>query len=206
MDDTNSNNIGNIQPVVSQDGNPGIKATTSPFVTTFYFDDFYDDKAVKAFSKSVEKLIRTSREYNDYIGLLRTNILALNKDNVLSNITTADVDLEFHHYPFTLYDIVQICMIQNMVNNVKFTSYSIAKEVMNLHYQNLVGLVPLTKTMHELAQSGDLFISSKQIFGNYKTFMTMYDKAISQDMKLKISKMEENTINNYPTDYKGILQ
>ena len=37
-----------------------------------------DDKAVKRFIQSTERLIRTSREYKAYIELLRTNIFALN--------------------------------------------------------------------------------------------------------------------------------
>ena len=50
--------IGNIKPV-SLGTNIGIKATDSPFATSFYFEDFYDDKQIKRFIKIVEKLVRT---------------------------------------------------------------------------------------------------------------------------------------------------
>ena len=65
-------------------------------------------KAYKKFIGNIERLIRSSREYKKYIELLRTNLSALNLDNILSNITNADAELEFHHYPFTLYDVVDV--------------------------------------------------------------------------------------------------
>ena len=197
--------IGNIKPV-SLGTNIGIKATDSPFATSFYFEDFYDDKQIKRFIKIVEKLVRTSKEYSTYIELLRTNIQALNHDNIMSNITTGDVDIEFHHYPFTLYEIIEILMTHHMVAEEKFTSFSIAKEVMSNHYKNIIGLVPLSKTNHELAHSGNIFISSKQIFGNYKDFIKLYYNGIGPDMMEKINTMERNTAANIPSDFKGLFK
>lgn len=200
----NENSIGNIEPIEVGD-NFGIKANDSPFAESFYFEDYYDDKLVKRFIKSVEKMVRTSREYKAYIELLRTNIHALNHDNILSNITTADVEMEFHHYPFSLYDIIEICMLQHIVAGEKFTSFMISKEVMDLHFKHQIGLVPLTKTMHELAHSGNIFISNKQVFGNYKNFMKFYSNGISRDLQDKIKEFEEMSKNNTPSDVKGLL-
>ena len=188
MSDTDKNSIGNIE-AISVGDDFGIKSTDSPFAESFYFEDYYDEKTVKCFIKNVEKLIRTSREYKAYIELLRTNIHVLNHDNILSNITNADVDLEFHHYPFSLYEIVEIVMLKHIAENEKFTSFQIAKEVMNLHYHHQIGLVPLTKTMHELAHSGNIFISNKQIFGNFRNLMKTHASGISRDLKDKIAEM-----------------
>ena len=120
------NSIGNIHPVEAN-GSFGIKSENSPFAESFYFEDFYDDKIVKKFIKNVEKLIRTSKEYKNYIENLRTNVLALNHDSILGNITTADVDLEFHHYPFTLYETVEVVMLDHFVNKKLFTSLKAKK-------------------------------------------------------------------------------
>lgn len=202
---TTGNTIGNVSSVETNDGQIGLKSDTSPFAECFYFQDFYDEAAVKKFAKNVERLIRTSREYKEYIELLRTNCIELNHDNILHNITTGDVDLEFHHYPFTLYDIVTIVMNQHVINAKKFTSFSIAKEVMELHYRHIIGLVPLTKTMHELAHDGKLFLSSKQIFGNYKQFMLEYDKAITIEQKSDVQEIEDMTDADVPSDIGGLL-
>lgn len=197
--------IGNIETV--ENGNDfGIKANDSPFAVSFYFDDYYNDKSVKTFIKNVEKLIRTSKEYKMYIELLRTNIFALNHDSIMTNITTADVDLEFHHNPFTLYDLVEITMLHHIANNEKFTSFSLAKEIMNLHYSHKIGLTPLTRTTHELVHSANLFISARQIFGDYHSFMEEYSDGISANLLQKVNTMEQMTEDGVPSDFKGIFK
>lgn len=201
---TEGNSIGNVASL-EVNGQIGLKSDSSPFAECFYFQDFYDEQAVKKFAKSVERLIRTSREYNEYIELLRTNCTVLNHDNILINITNADVDLEFHHYPFTLYDIVIIVMNKHIVNAEKFTSFSLAKEIMALHYRHIIGLVPLSKTMHELAHDGKIFLSKSQIFGNYEEFMKEYDSGITVEQKSNISKMEAMSNSGIPSDIGGIL-
>ena len=205
MPKIDNNIIGNID-AVSNDKVFGIKASDSPFAETFYFTDYYDDKLIKQFIKSVEKLVRTSVEYKTYIELLRTNIFALNHDSIMSNITTADVDLEFHHYPFTLYEIIECLMLQHIYDNENFTSFSIAKEVMDQHFKNNIGLVPLTKTTHELAHSGNLFISSKQIFGNYKKFMEEHPNGLTAEIIEKITLMEKRTNENIPSDFRRLIK
>ena len=205
MPKENKTVIGNIE-TVENETDFGIKANDSPFAVSFYFEDYYDDKAVKQFVKSVEKLIRTSKEYKMYIELLRTNIFALNHDSIMSNITTADVDLEFHHTPFTLYDIIEIVMLHKITNKEKFTSFSIAKEVMNLHFKHKIGLTPLTRTTHELAHSGNLFISKKQIFGDYHSFMNDYSDGISMNLMQKVAAMENMSNSNIPSDFKGLFK
>lgn len=198
------NSIGNVSSVESGE-QLGIKGDTSPFAECFYFQDFYDENVIKRFAKSVEKLIRTSREYNEYIELLRTNCAELNHDNILHNITNGDVDLEFHHYPFTLYDIVIIVMNKHVVDGEKFTSFSLAKEIMKLHYEHKIGIVPLTKTMHELAHDGKLFLSTKQIFGDYKKFMRDYAAGITVEQNADIAEIEQLSLANTPSDIGGLL-
>jgi len=200
-----NNKIGNIS-TVSEGEDFGIKADDSPFALSFYFEDFYDDRACKRFINCVERLIRQSKEYRTYIELLRTNVVELNHDNILSNITTADADLEFHHYPFTLYDIIEILMIHHITNKEKFTTFSIAKEVMALHYEHIIGLVPLTRTTHELAHSGNIFISCDQIFGKYEEFIKRYRDGISADKLEKVKTIKKYSEEGIPSDFKGLFK
>ena len=143
------NVIGNINSVTNNSGNTYLKSTNSIFSSSFYFQDFYDDKLVKKFIRSTEAIIRQSKEYNDYLALIKTNYNILNFDNVLSHISDTDACIEIHHYPFTLYDLVDTVMTYHLANKENFTSFSIAKEIMEEHFSHHIGFVPLTKTNHE---------------------------------------------------------
>lgn len=196
--------IGNVSSINGENV-LGIKADSSPFASSFYFNEFYDEKEVKKFIKNVERLVRTSKEYKTYISLLRSNIFALNHDSILGNITTADVDMEFHHYPLSLYDIIEVIITYNSLHEKPFTSFSIAKQVMEEHYKHRIGLVPLTETMHQLAHSGNIFLSDQQVFGDYKSFIKEYEDGVSNEILEKIKTMEEYSSNNVPSDFKGLL-
>ena len=198
------NKIGNIESI-EMNGQVAIKSENSPFATSFYFDNYYDDKAVKKFIKSCERMIRHSTEYKLYIEQLRSNLSELNRDVVQGNITTLDADLEFHHYPFSLYDLIEIYMIKAMLEDRKITTYSVSRAIMDLHYKHHVGLVPLGKTNHELVHDGKLFISENQIFGNFKQFARDYDIAISMDLKAKLKDLKNYTEKDSPTDFMGII-
>ena len=205
MAEITENVIGNIN-TIENETEVGLQSSSSPFCQTFYFEDYYDDKAVKAFIKSVEKLIRTSIEYKTYIEELRTSVFELNRDVVLHNITNADTSLEFHHYPLNLYEIVETCILHHVVNNEKFTSFSLAKEIMDLHFKHKIGIVPLSKTNHELAHSGNLFISKHQIFGNYEKFIEEYGDGLSIDIKNNLALLDKYTEDNVPIDFKGLFK
>lgn len=201
----NENTIGNVASIESEDGSLKIKAESSYYSENFYFADIFDEKMFKNFIKNTEKLIRTSKEYFSYIASLRSEISALNCDNILSNITSSDASLEFHHYPFSLFDIVDIVACSKLISKKQFTSFSLAKEIMNLHFDNLIGLVPLSKTTHELAHKGHLFFSTKQIYGKYKKFIDRYSNGISVDLKNKIKNLESSTASKSASDFEGIL-
>jgi len=198
------NKIGNIE-ATEINGKPVIKSENSPFAESLYFSKFYEEKQYKKFIKNIERLIRSSREYKIYTDLLRTNLKALNFDNILSYITSTDAEIEFHHYPFSLYDLVDIVCIDKFQKKQQFTSFEVAKEVMKLHFENYVGLVPLPTTNHELAHNGDLFLSKKQIFGDYNEIIKRYPKSIAPDLLEKVKEIEELSAKNMPSDVKGLF-
>lgn len=182
-----------------------IKSDKNICCESFYFSEIFDDVATKKFIKNTERLIRKSPEYNEYIHLLRTNVPTLNYDSVMSNIGTCDADLEFHHYPLTLYDIVEVVLNYHMLYKDKVTSFSIAKEVMDCHYKNIIGLVSLSNTMHQLSHLGSIFINKNQIFGDYSTFLQKYKDGMTFDIKKKVERIELFSDNNVAIDFKGIL-
>jgi hypothetical protein len=196
--------LGNIN-FQESNGNPIIKSDESMFPESFYFSKFYEEKAYTKFIKNIERTVRSSKEYKSYIEVLRSNVGALNFDNVLNNITNADAELEFHHYPFTLYELVDMVCVEKFLKKEKFTTFSIAKEIMSLHYKNLVGLVPLTKTNHELAHNGSLFFSKKQVFGEYDKLIERFNETLSSEIKEKLKRIDELTDSNAPSDIGGLF-
>ena len=186
--------------------NLSIKSDGNIFSEQYYYSDFFDEKGTRKFIKNIESLVRSSREYKNYIEQLRTNFSHLNQDAVMGNISTLDTDLEFHHYPFTLYDICEIVVMKGAADQKYESSFSAAKKIMDLHYKNIIGLVPLTKTNHELAHDGKIFLSTKQIFGNWEEFYNQYLKYISAENKNKIKDLKEKSEANLPTDFMGFFK
>jgi hypothetical protein len=159
--------------------------------------DFTDQKVLTKFIKGVEKLVRSSPEYKNYIAFLK-NELDLTKCSFFRNIDINEikkVGLEFHHYPFTLYDISYIVfnhiLLNNNVRSMYISPFLIANEVTRLHYENLIGLVPLTKTIHELAHNGSIFIPLNYVNGNYSKFYEENQKYIPENMTNYIAILEK---------------
>ena len=197
-----NNNIANIN---IDTNNLSIQSNKNIFCESFYFIDIYNENAYKKFIKQTERLVRKSKEYNKYIEVLRTNIPALNYDSILSNISNADASLEIHHYPLTLYNIVEIILNDKLIKKEKVTSFSIAKEVMQCHFKNMIGLVSLSTTNHELAHTQSIFLNKKQIFGDYNRFLTEYSAGVNTDIREKIERLNKMSDDNIAIDFKGIL-
>lgn len=181
------NNIGNIESGLDKT-NPTLIDTEDDLVkSTFYFTDIYDMQKIVRFIKKCEAMIRGSQAYSSYIGNLR-NEKQLHSCAIKGNITDEDVNIEFHHYPFTLYDIVYTVIMQYIMENVPFNSFSITNEVLELHSLNIIGLVPLSITEHQLVHDGVRQLSIKSVFGDVNKFVAKYNPY-----------MDDNTIEKYNT-------
>lgn len=147
------------------------------------------------FIKNVEKMVRGSLEYRKYIGFLKTN-LNLTKCRFLENVDVSKLKkthIEMHHYPFTLYDIVEIVTDKVDAEGGILNELVVAEEVMKLHFENKIGLVPLTITVHQLVHEGQLFVPSTFIHGEYKKFMKEYDEYIIDLHRNYVQSIEANT-------------
>lgn len=152
----------------------------------------------------LEKEVRGSYEYKNYINYLK-NELDLNKCDIMPDldINTNPVSLEFHHYPITLYEIVAVVsteMLSNLDDGESVSSFDIAERVMKEHYENNIGLVPLTSTLHQMAHNKAITIPHNVINGNYFRFMQKYKDYISDDIMDRITEninrsTDENCIN-----------
>lgn len=155
-------------------------------IPEFDYEDYnlLDDKDLEKFFSDVEKICRNSFEYKEYIKYLREN-MGMNEcsfyENV-NNIETTKIKIHIHHHPFTLYDIVTIVYRKRVAMGENVDAEMVAKEVMYLHYNLLVGLIPLAETPHELVHNSLLFIPLSKVLGHFKDFANMYIEFIPQEL------------------------
>lgn len=140
------------------------------------------------FIKTCEIVIRKSLEYKEYIRFLKEN-LDMNQCIILSNIKNGNgkrYRIEIHHEPFTLFDIVETVITRRLENDEPIDALKVADEVMDLHYSGMVGLVPLTVTMHELVHSGRIFIPLQFIYHKYNEFFKEYEPYMNSTLVEKL--------------------
>lgn len=185
-------NIENIKATMNKEEPQLTNQDNSYSALDFYFSNYYEPNKLKSFIKKCEHMIRSSEAYSKYIGDLRNN-KELDRCAVLGNITDEDAEIEFHHYPFSLYDICNIVIMNRIIKKENFTSFDICKEVLNLHSLNLVGLVPLCITEHQLVHDGVRFIPLTSTFGKIKEFVDIYFEAIDDNLIEKYNELVEMT-------------
>lgn len=164
----------------------------------------YNEKTRSKFIKSVEKIIRSSLEYREFISYLRAE-LGMNFCMFFNNVSRDDIKnigIEIHHIPFSLFDIVNIVLRKYETEELTIDPLVIADEVMRLHYEGKVGLVPLSVTVHELYHRGDLFIPLQYVdkgfilfYQEYKDYMKEYEEMLKRLIVMSRNfNLNENTI------------
>jgi len=137
------------------------------------------------FVKTCEMTIRKSMEYKDYIKFLH-NHLDMNHCEVLKNISNGNekhYTIEIHHEPFHLFDIVDTVIYKRQALGEPINPFLIADEVMELHYDEKVGLIPLSKTVHELVHNDKIFIPLQFIYQKYDKFYEEYEMYMQPNLK-----------------------
>jgi hypothetical protein len=178
----------------------------TPSTFSYFYDDFENDKHLMRYIKSIESLVRSSFEYRNYIKYLKEeqDLTGCKFFTKIDGKNIRKVSIEFHHYPFNLYEIVET-VLKKQTNDYENPAYTfdIANEVARLHYENMIGLVPLSKTVHELAHAGEIFINFDLVFGDVQKFIDDYNDYIDEELLTAINKLsllsEKNTTqsNNY---------
>lgn len=171
--------------------------------------DTANDK--RKFIKHVERIIRASLEYRDYISFLKEN-MNLNQCIFFQGVTSQKtegkrgrISIEMHHEPFTLYEYVEVVLKKYMDEGIPVSALLIADEVLELHYSNLVGLVPLSKTMHQIVHdSPKITIPLTMCYGKYSEFLENYEPYISDEMYEKLERKIELTKKMDETSFDAI--
>lgn len=148
------------------------------------------------FIKKVEQIVRGSMEYRDYMKFLKSH-MDMKKCTVLKGLQVAQgkrYSIEIHHEPFTLFDIVETLLIYREENKEPISPLWIADEVMSLHYDGAVGLIPLSATMHELVHADEIFIPLQYVYQSYGKFYAEYEDYIGPNVKEKIRVKVEQSL------------
>lgn len=154
------------------------------------------DRDKEKFIKRVEQMIRSSLEYRDYIAYLKENVDMTKCAffNSVENRSDSKVRIEIHHEPLTLFDIVSVVLNKHMEEGIPINDLYIADEVMNLHYQNMVGLVPLSKSLHQIIHNSDeIIIPLNLVFGDYTGFLREYSDYLDEHILDKIERKINET-------------
>lgn len=153
----------------SDEENLVLDSEDSRFSLSLRIDNLEDPKKLNKFIKSTEILIRRSLEYRYWCGYVN-NVLGFDKCEITEE-SHEDVSIEIHHHPFTLYSIVKSEINKCLASGIKINTLDIALRVLELHYMNKVGYIPLVKTLHEKVHSGKLYIPMELVHGDYKYLM-----------------------------------
>lgn len=159
--------------------------------------DLDDPKETRRYFTTIERQIRNSPEYRHMIHFLKSRYdmdqCAFIKydDSEGSNIK-----IEVHHSPFTLLDIVVIVYKKRIYYQEPLTTAMVAKECTMLHYKLLVGLIPLSRTAHQLVHAGKLFIPVTNVYGDYRAFISTYKQFCDEEQLETITRIEK-----YSTEY-----
>ena len=178
--------------------------------TMDYYVAISNDKERHKFIKRVEKIVRSSKEYRDYIQFLKEHV-GLDKCVFFQNVTNGGenkksrISIEIHHEPFTLYEIVDTVLTKYQDDGLPINDLLIADEVLELHYNNQVGLVPLSKTMHEMIHnSTKVIVPLNMCYGQYSEFLEEYEPYISEEMYEKLERKMNETAALTPESFEAI--
>ena len=73
---------------------------------------------------------------------------------------------------------------------------SVAYEVMFLHYNGLVGLIPLSATVHELVHNKYLFVPLDRVYGYWEDFYNMYFEYMDEGLIELVRENKEKTLSS----------
>lgn len=170
--------------------------------------DLFNEKDFKKYIDDIERMVRSSKEYRDYIQYLR-NYMDMNASAFFANVNNIEstkIKIEIHHTPFTLFDITLTVFNKRSRLQEQLDIEMVAKEVAYLHYFLYVGLIPLSKTEHKLVHTQSLFIPLNLVLGKFDQFIEMYREDIPEDAMARYNTYKDMTEHYNASVNTSILQ
>lgn len=187
----------------SKSDGPIVDADTSYYILPYFKDTefFSNPESYVNFVKGIEKMVRNNDRYKKYISYLKKEV-KLNRCQILKDITDEDATIEMHHGPiFTLFDVCAIVLEYFLIKKWKISTLRIADTVLNEHQQNRVQVVMVSKTMHETIHDGDIFINTKQAWGDLNAFIKKYKDAINDEYREQINRYVDRSLLHDSEDF-----
>lgn len=197
--------IANIKVKGLKKGKPKLLSDTGTVLPFFQNNkELMHLEEMNRFIKGVERLVRTSKQYKQYIAYLKEEI-GLDHCMVLPNITDEDAPIEMHHGPIlTLYDVCEIITNWMIVNDIKITTFRVADLVIKEHFENNIQVVMLCEMAHKLVHANEVYLNPKQAWGRLAVFLEKYDEGID-DKQMLIIREHINVANQYGSTDGGVL-
>lgn len=168
---------------------------------------FYSETDLIKFIKCVERLVRGSIEYKYWVSYITDN-LGKNKC-VLSHEKLNECDLDVHHHPINLFDIVKVIVNDKISKEESFNTFDIASKTIELHYQNKVGFMVLLSNLHKKYHDGFQKLPIEYVNGDYNYLLDNYN--FGEDERRRIEALKEITIDQCKLgwasgDYPGLKE
>jgi hypothetical protein len=155
-----------------------------------FVGDMSEKEALIMFEEDIDKklftylkrMCRGSYEYKEYMKHFK-DVLENSSCKVLGiDMNDVPVSIEIHHTPFSLETIVSAVTLKMFAEHGPgLDPKDVAEKVMELHYDGIIGLIPLTSTIHEAVHSNAVHIKSSDIYGNYQAFFEEYEEYLDDD-------------------------
>lgn len=132
--------------------------------------------------KTIEQLVRASIDYKDLIDYLKKYI-DMNQCTFFENLKSKKKRgmIEIHHAPFDLYTLVDVVMTRMEREEGYIDELVVADRVLRMHYQGLIGLLPLSVTCHQLVHDGKLVVPLNCVYGRFVEFTQEYFEELGED-------------------------
>lgn len=158
-----------------------ISSDNSIYELSLRRDEIEDEKELKQFIKSCEKLFRLSPEYKLWTGYVR-EVLGYVKCDLTSEVH-GQMSTDIHHHPISLYTITKAIIMKKINEGKEFCSLDIVIDLVEMHYELNVGFIILIKSLHEKFHNGFLQLPMEVVKGHYKHFLSNLFNYLDDDSK-----------------------
>jgi hypothetical protein len=96
-----------------------------------------------------------------------------------------------HHTPFKLAEIVRTVCNKHIKRDGFAEEFNVMNVVMSLHYRNMIGIIPVTHTVHELIHSDKCDVCPNLVYGFWKAYIAEYYEFFDDISKEKCDAMKD---------------
>lgn len=178
-----------------------------PFRLPLRIRNFENEADYVKFIRNCERHVRNSIEYRLWKSYI-VDVLGISTC-MLTEERMDQCTIEVHHHIPSLFVLTKALINKKIEHEDEFSTFDIAIEAIELHFQNKIGYVTLIKSMHEKFHNGYLGIPSDLIRGNYKDVVEEYSKYMDDEdldtIKQRLSVSRSNC-NWSKDDYPGLQE